>query len=153
MRSRVLFAIVLSAMLAGLSSAHAQILPVPPGWQLERAVLLSRHGVRSTSETNQELDRYAATPWPSWPVPPGYLTPRGGELMGLMGRYYRVLYGGRGLVQTDDCPAAGTVAGWADSEQRTRLSGAALLSGMYPRCRRGAVRGRPCRRGRRRVDR
>jgi len=135
MSSRVLVAIILSAVLAGRSAAHAQILPVPPGWQLERAVLLSRHGVRSPSATNQELDRYASTPWPSWPVPPGYLTPRGGELMALMGRYYRVLYGGRGLVQTDDCPAAGTVAGWADSEQRTRLSGAALLSGMYPRCR------------------
>jgi 4-phytase/acid phosphatase len=125
----------MSAVFAGSSAAHAQILPVPPGWQLDRVVLLSRHGVRSPTATNQELDQYASTPWPSWPVAPGYLTPRGGELMELMGRYYRVLYGGRGLVQTDDCPAEGTVAGWADSDQRTRSSGAALLAGMYPRCR------------------
>src|SRR5262245_2615196 len=134
MSPRVLVVIVLSAMLAGVSSAHAQILPVPLGWQLERAVLLSRHGVRAPAPTNQELDRYASTPWPNWPVAPGYLTPRGGELMALMGRYYRVLYGGRGLVQTDDCPAPGTVAGWADVDQRTRISGAMLLAGMYPRC-------------------
>ena len=134
MRPRVLFAIVLSAMLAGLSSAHAQILPVPPGWQLERAVLLSRHGVRSPTVPNQQLDRYASTAWPSWPVAPGDLTPRGAELMGLMGRYYRVYFGGRGLVQTDDCPAPGAVAAWADSDERTRKSAAALLAGMYPRC-------------------
>src|SRR5215470_15887287 len=133
MSLRVVVVLMLSALLAGWSSAHAQM-PVPPGWQLERAVLLSRHGLRSPIETNEELDKHAATPWPVWPVPPGYLTPRGGELLGLMGRYYRVLYGGRGLVQTDDCPAPGTVAGWADSEQRTRISGAMLLAGMYPRC-------------------
>jgi 4-phytase/acid phosphatase len=45
-----------------------------------------------------------------------------------------VLYGGRGLVQADDCPTAGTVAAWTDLSQRTRTSGAALLAGMYPRC-------------------
>jgi 4-phytase/acid phosphatase len=133
MSLRVVVVLMLSALLAGWSSAHAQI-PVPPGWQLERAVLLSRHGLRSPIETNEELDKHAATPWPVWPVPPGYLTPRGGELLGLMGRYYRVLYGGRGLVQSDDCPPTGTVAVWTDTDQRTRQSGAALIAGMYPRC-------------------
>ncbi|HYR66322.1 MAG TPA: histidine-type phosphatase, partial [Reyranella sp.] len=119
---------------AGLSAAHAQIPPVPPGWQLERAVLLSRHGVRAPTESNEELDQHAVTPWPAWPVAPGFLTPRGAELMRLMGAYYRVLYGGRGLVQADDCPPAGTVAAWSDVDQRTRVSGASLLAGIYPRC-------------------
>src|SRR5262245_65735844 len=113
MSPRVLVVIVLSAMLAGVSSAHAQILPVPPGWQLERAVLLSRHGVRAPAPTNQELDRYASTPWPNWPVAPGYLTPRSGELMALMGRYYRVLHGGGRPVQTHDRPPPRTEHGRA----------------------------------------
>jgi 4-phytase/acid phosphatase len=95
---------------------------------------VNRHGVRSPTEPNERLDRYSATPWPAWPVEPGYLSPRGEELMRLMGGYYRVLYGGRGLVQADDCPTAGTVAAWTDLAQRTRTSGAALLAGMYPRC-------------------
>jgi 4-phytase/acid phosphatase len=131
---------VVAALLAGLSPAHAQIAPVPPGWQLERAVLLSRHGVRAPTETNAELDQHAATPWPTWPVPAGFLTPRGAELMRLMGTYYRVLYGGRGLVQADDCPPPGTVAAWSDVDQRTRVSGVSLLAGMYPRCANLALR-------------
>lgn len=132
MRICVLFLVLLSGLLA--NSASAQILPVPPGWQVQRAVLLSRHGVRSPEKPNSELDGYVATPWPTWPVPPGFLTPRGAELMRLLGRYYRVVYGGRGLVQTDDCPPPGTVSAWTDLDQRTRVTGASILAGMYPRC-------------------
>jgi 4-phytase/acid phosphatase len=133
-RTFVAVAVVLASPPAGWGPAAAQILPTPPGWQIERAVLVSRHGVRSPTQSNAELDKHAATPWPTWPVEPGFLTPRGQELMRLMGTYYRVLYGGRGLVQADDCPRPGTVAAWADIDQRTRLSGAAILAGMYPRC-------------------
>ena len=132
MRIRVLAVFLLSVLLVG--PASAQILPVPPGWQMERAVLLSRHGVRSPLKSNEEMDQHVAQPWPTWPVPPGFLTPRGAELVRLMGRYYRVLYGGRGLVQSDDCPPLNTVAAWTDVDQRTRFTGAALFAGMYPRC-------------------
>ncbi|MFO1084342.1 MAG: histidine-type phosphatase [Reyranellaceae bacterium] len=134
MKFRRLGIVVVAAVMATLSSASAQVLSIPPGWQMERAVLLSRHGVRAPLLTNAELDSRSATPWPTWPVPPGFLTPRGEELLRLMGRYYRVLYGGRGLVQSDDCPPRGTVSAWADLDQRTRASAVALLTGMYPRC-------------------
>ncbi|CAN5799912.1 AppA family phytase/histidine-type acid phosphatase [soil metagenome] len=129
---RVLVFILLSVLLAG--PATAQLLPVPPGWQMERAVLLSRHGVRAPVRPNAELDQFVATPWPTWPVPPGFLTPRGAELMRLMGGYYRVLFGGRGLVRADDCPPLGSVSAWTDLDQRTRVTGASILAGMYPRC-------------------
>ena len=134
MSIRVLTVVLVAWLLAASMPAQAEILPTPPGWQIERAVLVNRHGVRSPTAPNDELDKYSATPWPAWPVEPGYLSPRGEELMRLMGGYYRVLYGGRGLVQADDCPAVGTVAAWTDLSQRTRASGAALLAGMYPRC-------------------
>lgn len=134
MRIRVFAVVLVALLLAALMPAGAEILPTPPGWQIERAVLVNRHGVRSPTAPNEQLDKHSATPWPSWPVEPGFLSPRGEELMRLMGGYYRVLYGGRGLVQADDCPAAGTVAAWTDLAQRTRASGAALLAGMYPRC-------------------
>ena len=132
MRIRVLVAVTFGLLLG--EPAAAQILPIPPGWQMERAILLSRHGVRSPLESNEEMDRYVATPWPVWSVSPGFLTPRGAELMRLMGRYYRVLYGGRGLMEASICPPANTVAAWTDIDQRTRLTGAALLNGMYPGC-------------------
>ncbi|MBI2738924.1 MAG: histidine-type phosphatase [Rhodospirillales bacterium] len=131
MRIRVVVAVIFGLLLG--EPAAAQLLPIPPGWQMERAVLLSRHGVRSP--ISEEMDRYAvATPWPAWPVPPGFLTPHGAELMRLMGRYYRVLYGGRGLMEASICPPLNTVIAWTDVDQRTRLSGAALLNGMYPGC-------------------
>jgi 4-phytase/acid phosphatase len=132
MRIRVLVFGVLAAL--WVMPASAQLLPIPPGWQLERAVLLSRHGVRAPLQANDEMDRFAATPWPAWSVQPGFLTPHGAELLRLMGRYYRVLYGGRGLIEADDCPPPNTVAAWTDLDQRTRNSAAALMTGMYPRC-------------------
>jgi 4-phytase/acid phosphatase len=134
MSVRVFAAVLVAALLAGIAPASAQLQPTPPGWQIERAVVLSRHGVRAPTRPNAELDKTAATAWPTWPVAPGFLTPHGEELMRLMGTYYRVLYGGRGLVQADNCPAPGTVAAWTDIDQRTRASGAAILAGMYPRC-------------------
>lgn len=132
MRIRVLAAVLLSALLG--EPAVAQILPVPPGWQMERAVLLMRHGVRAPVKHEEQMDRQVATPWPTWPVADGFLTPHGAELVRLMGRYYRVLYGGRGLVEASICPPRNSVAAWTDIDERTRLSGAALLTGMYPEC-------------------
>jgi 4-phytase/acid phosphatase len=132
MRIRVLVVVILGLLLG--HPAAAQVLPIPPGWQMERAVLLSRHGVRSPLQSNEEMDKHVATAWPAWPVPPGFLTPHGAELMRLMGRYYRVLYGGRGLMEASICPPANTVVAWTDLDQRTRLTGAALLAGMYPGC-------------------
>jgi 4-phytase / acid phosphatase len=130
---RVLVFVFVAALLAAVVPAAAQI-PIPPGWQAERAVVLLRDGVHAPLQTNEQLDKHVATPWPVWPVQPGSLTPHGTELLRLMGAYHRALQGGRGLTQTDDCPPAGTIAAWADTDQRTRESGAALLVGLYPRC-------------------
>ena len=132
MHIRVFVAAVLSLLVA--APVEAQIAPVPRGWQIERAVVLSRHGVRPPTKPNSEIDRESATPWPEWPVPFGDLTPRGYELMTIMGRYYRVLYGGSGLVEANICPPPNIVVAWTDVIQRTRQSGAALLAGLYPRC-------------------
>jgi 4-phytase/acid phosphatase len=105
--------------------------------QLERVLLLSRHGVRTPTKPLEELDKHVSTPWARWPdgLQPGDLTPRGAELATLMGGFYRVLYAGRGLLPAAErCPASGTVAAWADVNQRTRLTAQALLDGLYPRC-------------------
>ena len=105
--------------------------------QLERVVLLSRHGVRTPTKPLEELDRHVSTPWARWPdgLLPGDLTPRGAELMALMGGFYRVHYVGRGLLPAGErCPASGAVAAWADVTPRTRATAQALLDGLYPRC-------------------
>jgi 4-phytase / acid phosphatase len=66
-------------------------------YELLSTVIVSRHGVRSPIAGTPSLARIAADPWPSWPVPPGYLTPRGAELARLLGVYYRDHYAAQGL--------------------------------------------------------
>lgn len=102
--------------------------------ELEQIVLLSRHGVRSPTQPLSELDRLVTTPWARWPVAPGELTPRGANLMRLMGGYYRAIYARRGLLSPDGCPDPGTVVAWADVDQRTRATAKSLLGGLFPGC-------------------
>ena len=134
MKFRLAVAVVLSTLMAGIAPAEAQIPPIPPGWQMERVVLLARHGVRSPTQSPEELARFAASPWPTWPGAPGDLTPRGAALARDMGLFYRVHYGGLGLIQEDDCPAPGVVVVWADIDQRTEYSALSTLGGLYMRC-------------------
>src|SRR6516162_1104331 len=65
---------------------------VPPG-QLERVVILSRHGVRSPTKDNDTLQnsrKPTTPPWPDFGVQhPADLTLKGALLMQRMGAYYR----------------------------------------------------------------
>src|SRR5262245_5845619 len=99
---------------------------------LEKVVLISRHGVRSPTETHPPLADVASRPWATWPVPPGYLTPRGEKLASLMGAYYRQRYAS--LLPAKGCPAPNLVYLWADIDQRTRRTGEGLLAGLFPGC-------------------
>ena len=101
--------------------------------ELLSAVVVSRHGVRSPTATQPPLATIAADPWPSWSVPPGYLTQRGAELARLLGGYYRESYVAQGLLPAQGCPP-GDVFAWADVDQRTRATAEALLKGMFPDC-------------------
>jgi 4-phytase / acid phosphatase len=102
--------------------------------ELLSTVVVSRHGVRSPIAMHPPLASVATDPWPSWPVPPGYLTPRGAELAKLLGAYYREHYAAQGLFDAQGCPPPGAVFAWADVDQRTRLTAQALLDGMFPGC-------------------
>ena len=52
---------------------------VPENGRLLRLVVLSRHGVRSPTQSQEELARWASRPWPRWPVGKGELTARAGS--------------------------------------------------------------------------
>jgi 4-phytase/acid phosphatase len=104
------------------------------GDQLKMVVILSRHGVRSPTWTADRLNAYAALPWPTWTVPPGYLTGRGFELVRLFGSYDRIALAKTGLITADGCSDAAQIYIWADTDQRTLESGRALAEGMFPGC-------------------
>jgi 4-phytase/acid phosphatase len=95
-------------------------------------IVVMRHGVRSPTHPD-ELNEYAAQPWPKWEVKGGYLTPHGAALMQQFGRHYRSLYA-RSLFPAAGCPAAGSVFVWADVDERTKATGDALARGLAPGC-------------------
>lgn len=134
MKFRLAAAVVASTLMAGLAPAEAQVPPIPPGWQTERVVMLARHSVQAPAQSPEELAKFAASPWPSWPVAPGDLTPRGADLGHQMGQFYRILYGGRGLIEEAICPQPGTVVLWVDFDKRTEWAALSTLGGLYMRC-------------------
>jgi 4-phytase/acid phosphatase len=97
-------------------------------------VLLSRHGVRSPTWTQERLDSYSALPWPRWGVPPGNLTARGYQLVKQFGSYDRASLAAEGLFAPRGCEDASKAYIWADTDQRTIASGKALAEGFFPGC-------------------
>jgi 4-phytase / acid phosphatase len=116
------------------ASAPVRSAPPEPASRLTMVVVLSRHGVRSPTHPT-ELQAYAAQPWPSWSgLRPGYLTVHGALLMRQFGAYYRRFYGGMLGFGASGCPPAGSVFVWADVDERTKATGAAVVQGFAPGC-------------------
>ena len=103
------------------------------GLELERVVMLVRHGVRAPLP-DETATTPSAQPWPVWSTPGGFLTPHGREGMRLLGEYDRARYAAAGLLAASGCPAPGTIAIWSNSVERTIASGEALAEGLAPDC-------------------
>jgi len=119
MRNRLLLALLL---LAPVARAQTE--------QLQFAVIVSRHGVRSPTWEPARLNQYSDAPWPDFGVAPGLLTPHGRTLMKIMGAFYRDHFSA--LLAQRPCAAAAYFR--ADSEQRTLETARALAEGMLPDC-------------------
>lgn len=102
--------------------------------RLKFVLVLTRHGVRSPTWTNERLDEDSAQPWPKWPVAPGLLTPHGKQLMSLFGAYYRAEFAEQGLLSTNGCADVDRIYIRADTDERTLESGRGLADGMMPGC-------------------
>lgn len=118
--------VLVAAALVSATSAVA----APTGDRLEKVVILSRHGVRAAMSTPERLGEASARPWPRFDVPPGHLTARGGQMITLMGDYYRQLYTAEGLLKAGDCGAYY----WANVTQRTIATAGAYAKGITPGC-------------------
>jgi 4-phytase/acid phosphatase len=119
-------------MLLSLGLMHAAV--ASPNLQLERVVLLMRHGVRPPTHEPALPVSIAPEAWPTWPVPPGYLTPHGAQAIQLLGAYEREALAARNLLPATGCPAASDVSVYADVDERTVKTGAAFVAGFAPGC-------------------
>ena len=100
--------------------------------RLVKAVALSRHGVRSPTQASATLSQWSTRNWPQWPVPRGFLTPRGARLVTAMWEDMRGRMLNLGLLPDSACPPPGKVFVRADVDQRTRATAKALLDGLCP---------------------
>jgi 4-phytase / acid phosphatase len=100
--------------------------------ELKLAIILSRHGVRSPLMTAEKLAPYASQAWPTWETAPSVQTPRGNQLIALIGDYYRARFQKAGLLTGDPAVDGPLVYIRADNDQRTiataTILGKALVS-------------------------
>ncbi len=129
---RLLSTTISAVMLSGLPATplSARILP-RGGLQLERVVIVMRHGVRAPLSGEVPSDTRTAQPWPRWSVPEGHLTAHGAAAMQVLARHDRRWFASLGLAR---CPAAGTVRIWTNTAERTIASGEAYAAGFAPGC-------------------
>jgi 4-phytase / acid phosphatase len=123
---------LLLLFVAGISMAAAQTPAAAPDSDLTFVLILSRHGVRSPLLKNEEMEKYAAEPWPAWEVPASILTPHGRQVMVLMGAYYRAYYTAEGLLSGDPAQDAAKIFFRSNASQRTIVTAEALGEGLLP---------------------
>ena len=99
---------------------------------LEKAVQVSRHGVRPQTDTQKLVDA-TQRQWPTWLVRDGELTGHGYLAASLMGAWQAGHYRQAGLLPAG-CPDNTAVYTLSSPKQRTRATAAALLDGMFPGC-------------------
>lgn len=138
-RPAAMFAIGLLSLLAFTCLQAAALQAAAPNHDprgtLLRVVMLSRHGVRSPTQSTEALNSWRqqpptppVPPWPDFGVPPGYLTPRGEQLVEKLGEYYRSYLDQNGMFDPAQCPDEVLIR--ADRDERTVMTAHGLGSGL-----------------------
>ena len=135
MKKTLMINLLLASIFTGLLPPALAASPDNDRYQLEKVVMLIRHGVRPQTDT-ASLDQATGMQWPEWNVPDGFLTGHGYAGMMAQGAWLLHTWRAAGLRlnETAGCPAPGNVWVWAAPSQRTKATGAALLDGMFPGC-------------------
>ena len=102
--------------------------------RLLKVVALSRHGVRSPTQSPATLSAWSSRIWPAWNVSPGSLTKRGADLIEGEWTGLRETLAFDGLLPASECPQAGSIFIYSDSEERTLATARAMLEGVAPGC-------------------
>ena len=133
MTTRVRLRITLA--LVGLAAGHAVAGPSPgPAMTVDRVVIVMRHGVRPPTKDPAMPASVTPERWPAWPVAPGWLTPHGAQAVTALASSDRRYLMTAALLPARGCPASGTVAIIADSDERTIATAQAWARGLAPGC-------------------
>ncbi|MFR1027483.1 MAG: histidine-type phosphatase [Parasutterella sp.] len=135
MQTKICGSLCLLAAAALLPGVYAETPPevlsaIPHTEELLNVVVVSRHGVRSPTQSPEKLHGWADKKWPAWPVAPGLLTPRGFYLVKATWELNR----SRSPFTYGVCPKPEDVQIIADVDERTRKTAEALNEGLYPTC-------------------
>lgn len=103
-----------------------------PAYQLERVVVLMRHGLRTQTDSRM-LARESGHAWPVSSKTDGQLTDHGAQGVADQMRWQLNDWRRRGLRIEDGCPEHQIMA-WSSAAQRARETGNAGLDGMFPGC-------------------
>ncbi len=122
-------------ILTVLTAVSALAAGTAPQTELERAVLVQRHGVRAPTKSSEAYQKFSAENWPEWPVGVAALTPHGAANVRFLAAWLRAHYAAEGLLPATGCPAESVVAVWADGgTQRTLATGQSILDGAFLPC-------------------
>lgn len=122
----------LAALAALLASAPLTAEGPAPALQVDRVVLMMRHGIRPPTKAQPMPIGTASAPWPSWGVKPGWLTDHGASAIVALADFDRIGFIKAGLLPPTDCPTR--IALLADSDQRTIATAASYAKGLAPGC-------------------
>lgn len=117
-------------------SSHAGAPPrAAAGLEVDRVVLIMRHGVRPPTSAMPMPQGVAADPWPSWSVPPGWLTPHGADEARRLAVNDRELFARWALLPRGGCPSAGAIRIISDGgDERTVATGDVYAAALAPGC-------------------
>ena len=111
--------------------------PQTQGDVLEKVVLLSRHGIRSPTQSPQDMERRTGHAWPVWSVAPGEMTDHGAKTLAAMVQAVQETYQKTGVLPASgDCQTMEQESVvWADTaDHRTRQTGEIWAKGIAPEC-------------------
>jgi 4-phytase/acid phosphatase len=102
--------------------------PAAAGWQLDRVIVVMRHGVRPPTKAQALPAGMAPGPWPTWDVDWGELSHHGERAVALLGGFDRARYA---ELIGSGCP---TIRAVADTDQRTVRTAEVYVAALLPGC-------------------
>ncbi len=131
-RSATALLLALNLSLCGLGAVpQASAQASDKAMTLERVVIVMRHGIKRPNSNPPLQVNLTGQTWPTWSVPPAWLTPHGEQAIARVADFDHHTYAR--LLGTA-CPPAGAIRILADTDQRTLKTAAVYADTAFKGC-------------------